>query len=265
MLHLGAKLGGRRLETRTDPAGHYSFENVDPGPCTLLVVSHSGDGPTRREYHRTLAVLDGTTQAIDVEFRSGSAVLKGRITVGGKLASKATVGLLLERSGGSELRSAEATADGLYHFDEVPEGSVSLVIKAEEEKYTRRVDLQIEKGQSLEYDVDIAVGGTVSGEVAGLRADELAAVFAFPGDVDVRKGMPVAELQAVFRRMVARVVVQTDGPYELCCLTSGQHSIIAFASPRNPTDPDNALADSRIVKKLVDVKEPGSTVDIVFD
>lgn len=264
-LHMGGKPGGRRLETQTGPTGHYRLERVDPGPCTLFVMDRSSEGPTRREYHRTLGVLDGATHTIDVEFRSGSAALKGLVTVRGEPAPNATASLLFESPSNRELRSAEVDPDGRYHFDELPEGLASLVVNADEEKFTRRVDVQIEKGQSLVRDVEFWAGISVSGNVSGLRTDEFAAVFAVPGDVAVTKKMSAVELQDALATTVARALVQADGPYELSGLAAGQHSIIAFTSTRNATDFEKAMKDSRFVKKLTDVQAPGPQVDIVFD
>ena len=262
---------GRPTLTRTEAAsasnpGAFRFENVSPGRQTLTVPhpEPSESSATRRRWlERVVTIEEGTTRSANLRFRAGTATVRGTIVRDGRSVAGVEARLVLSDGPSSECRTTAAQRDGSFLFKSLPSGPAALLVRSRDGR-NRRLEFRIDKGATIDREINLSGGLGVRGTVSGIRTGERAMVFAFRGKFHLGKNRSPVVLSQKFRLALGTAEVRGDGPFVLEGLEQGRVTILAIAF--DPGVKDGTSLDLRIARKELDLQAKGvATMELVLE
>jgi len=138
--------------------GRYRITGLAPG--RVEVRAHHG-GQFSRSIKREGIVHSGQATQVDLEFRSGTSALAGRVTVNGTPPEIAVLYLSIETEAGQDGSQARAESDGSYEFLGLPPGRAELIVhvaKAADTVDPQRhtFDIEIPEGARIEKNIELS-------------------------------------------------------------------------------------------------------------
>jgi RNA polymerase sigma factor (sigma-70 family) len=255
--------------TTTSESGAYRFTGVPPGDVTIAVGLEQGGGRDLLGYHSLSAdaiVSEGETTEVKLNYVPGSASVEGAATVDGEPIPGGQVTLLLSTANGSEQHTRVLQQDdaGYYKFEELPAASVQLTVYANSSQESRRVEFDLQEGQSVRRDVEFSAGAAIEVNVMGLQPGERALLFAVQGEVQVDADNVNEVLHEHSGRLAGQTNVTNNGVCSLRGLTPEHYTIVALVS--FPTPAGGEALRRRVRSAYVELSGESTTqVDLVLD
>jgi hypothetical protein len=267
--------GMRQLKAkRTDGGGRYRFENVEPGKVMVTVRRRSpSDGvdestPATGVEHiiaHTATIEDGRSTVVDFHFTSGTATVHGQVTLNGHPQAGATVMLSVPTVPADEFRQVKTDPEGRFKFEAVPAGKVALLANDRELTGGRRLDLEVEDGDEVKTDIELASGLSFQLNVSGLQEGEEAAAYIFRGDIKIDRQDLTGSIQKNVPHIAAMKKLKENGLTPLGGLAGGRYTVLAVCV-RTDIEPAEMIERARVCTFTFEVgKNTSEQIELRFE
>jgi len=241
---------------RTDENGYYELSGSAAGRHELSALIGK---QSQRAY---VEVQGGRATRKDFQFRAGSGIIEGYVTVNGEPIGEPPVDVtvLPVWAGFDRLnpRTAYTSADGFYRVDELAPDTYGVSVDID--AMATGALVRVRDGQVAKVDLNIQVGtATITGTVSWPESYEVAGVLV--RDASDTGLFSMENLVVVRSQMLARMRCKTDGGFEVPNLPAGSYNVTGVCLIELD---DGSFDDIIQASKTVTVKE-GEVAEVNFE
>jgi protocatechuate 3,4-dioxygenase beta subunit len=255
---------GQNNSARTDANGYYSIAGLPDGEA-MVYCSVSSPGGSNRNRQITATILAEQVTQVDFDFSLASASVEG-VVYGEEDTPLAQVHVngTVNDGGAIESVGTQTDANGYFLLENLPAGSVSLMVYAQ--GYSQKsVQVELINGQRAYKDISLYGGATITVTVS--NAPEVArevAVAALRGEIEIPEGRSMETLMLLQKDLAAAAEAGENGVGHLTGLEPGVYTIVAVAIPGadGNVQQEDLFADLQVIAEVVTVEKVGDKLEV---
>ncbi len=246
--------------TETGNEGTYRFAGLSPGTIQVRVQIK---GKNRTQTCDAI-IESGQRTVVDFEFRPGTSVVEGQITVDGAPVESGRVYMTVLTAGGKESFNGAAKPGGSYRLENLPAGQALLKVQVPAqagETRSRFEEFELGESETVRLDVDFSGRGAIAGRLIGFNDSLFGAVMLLEGEVSVPSEPSFTFFYELEDYTLRQTECAADGTFEIGKLDVGTYTVVAITVPR---DNDDDPSQTRVASSVVTINEEDS-VSLDFD